>query len=182
MRLFRRKKKNRNPKRPAETVNVKFLNLADSPEHWLNDPATKPKYTLPEYPNDLQVIIHQGGPKTSKFPPELAWVRTIGRSGNFFLGVLLNAPHNLPKLGLGHEITFLIENGGEHPHLVPPAYLLERAAWKITPCDQCGFHEFFDTPSMLISTAFGEAMIDKTDMFTTFCGFCGGVQGAERIQ
>ncbi len=49
-----------------------------------------------EAPDDLQVIVHDGGPRLSKNSPELVWVTVIGADeSDVFTGRVLNQPQQL---------------------------------------------------------------------------------------
>src|SRR5262245_36721477 len=107
----------------------------------------------PDDPDDLQVVIHQGGPRTSSRKAELAWVRVEALVDDVFEGVLLNAPVQLDRLIVGQRIRFVVA-GGEYPVMVTEQYLAERADWQVTACDQCGLGVLFDAPSDLIAVVF----------------------------
>ena len=148
-------------------------------QSWRDDPALRGRFH-PDFPDALQVIVHEGGPRLSQATPELMWVRVLGCEGSVYRGQLLNAPHNLSSLQEGSGILFVAPAGAKHPLLVSPKYLSERSSWKISPCDKCGLPELFDAPSDLIARIFpdippGSAM----EGFTSFCPLCGGVQVVE---
>ncbi len=131
----------------------------------------------PDFPDDLEVVIHDGGPRITDRRPELAWVRMTGDDGDVFLGQLLNRPHQLVTVSEGVKIQFVAPEGIKHPLMVTSKYLSELADWFIDPCNKCGLTELFDAPSDLIRVVFpnipeGTAMT----AFTSFCPFCGGVQ------
>ena len=64
--------------------------------------------------------------------------------------------------------------------MVTDKYLSERDNWVVHPCNKCGLTEIFDAPSDLIRVIFPDKTNDEiTDMFTVFCGVCGGVQVVE---
>ena len=44
---------------------------------WRDDPLLTGRFH-PNHPDDLQVIVHEGGPRLSTSPPELIWVRLDG--------------------------------------------------------------------------------------------------------
>jgi hypothetical protein len=146
---------------------------------WRQHPGLRGRFH-PECPDDLQVVVHDGGPRMSSHPGELVWVRVTGVEGEVFCARLLNQPHNLKSVRLGDPIQFLVPSGGKHPLMVTEKYLRERANWIVHPCRKCGLSELFDAPSDLISKIFPNIPADaKLGMFTTFCPLCGGVQGAE---
>ena len=135
----------------------------------------------PDFPDDVQVIVHEGGPRFSDRQPELVWVRTTAYSANVFTGLVLNQPSQLTRVSKGSEIRFVVPDGGEHPLMVTEKYLAERSDWTIEPCDKCGLSELFDAPSDLVRVIFPATPEDAAmEMFTTFCGFCGGVLVVQR--
>jgi len=55
----------------------------------------------------------------------------------------------------------------------------ERPDWSITPCNRCGLSELFDAPSDLMRVVFPNLPAGENaqmQMFTAFCGACGGIQ------
>jgi hypothetical protein len=134
----------------------------------------------PEYPDDLQVLVHDGGPRLTQNRPELVWVRVIGIAGDVFRGQVLNQPHNLKSVRQGSTIQFVVPDGGQPPILVTDKYLQERGAWIIHPCRKCGLSELFDAPSDLLRVVFPNMPAGaQMSMFTSFCPQCGGVQGVQ---
>jgi hypothetical protein len=131
----------------------------------------------PQAPDDLQVVVHEGGPRLSAHPPELIWVTILSQKGDVFLGRVLNQPHGLSSIRKGSEIQFLVPEGGKYPLMVTDKYLLERSNWDIEPCQGCGLSELFDAPSELIQAIFPNTPPDfQMERFSAFCGMCGGVQ------
>ena len=148
----------------------------DMPREWRDHPKLRGRFH-PEYPDDVQVIVHDGGPRLTNHRPELIWVRITHWDGSLFHGTVLNQPEQLSSVLQGSEIQFLVPDGGEHPLMVTDKYLGERAFWIIQPCDKCGLSELFDAPSDLLRVVFRGAPPDSMmEMFTAFCGACGGVQ------
>ncbi|MFN8609423.1 MAG: hypothetical protein U0931_17935 [Vulcanimicrobiota bacterium] len=132
----------------------------------------------PDYPDDLQVIVHDGGPRFSDRQPELVWVRITGCHPDHFTGIVLNAPSQLESVAQNQQIRFVVPAGASAPILVSERYLSERAHWTIQPCQLCGLDELFDAPSQLVRLAFPDLDGDaQLEFFTTFCPLCGGVQG-----
>ncbi len=147
--------------------------------HWRSHAGLESKLH-PDHPDDLQVIVHDGGPRISAQRPEAVWVRITSLDDGVFSGTVLNAPTQLVSVRLGQTIRFLVDTGTDHPAMVTQKYLEERANWTITPCTQCGFRELFDAPSDLIRATFPEMPADATlEGFTAFCPLCGGVQTIE---
>lgn len=142
---------------------------------WRTHPKLEGRFH-PEAPDDLPVIVHDGGPRTTQHRPELVWVRVCGGAGDVFEGHVLNQPHNLQTVRRLDAIRFTAPKA-EHLLMITEKYLAERADWKIRPCSQCGLDELFDAPSDLIRAVFPD-MPDGSvpEAFTAFCGMCGGVQ------
>ena len=150
---------------------------------WRSNPRLKSRFHS-QCPDDLQVIIHEGGPRLSQSAPELVWVSiTREESESVFVGTILNQPHNLKSLKAGDEIKFIVPDAGQYPLLTTDHYLAERPQWKIHGCHKCGLTELFDAPTDLIRVIFPDApSTAEIEMFTSFCGFCGGIQGIELLK
>jgi hypothetical protein len=150
--------------------------------NWRTHPKLQGRFH-PEYPDDLQVVVHDGGPRLTDKRPEAVWVRVTGGEGSSFTGRVLSAPTQLRTVQQNQEIRFIIAEGCEHPVLVTDRYLEERPFWSILPCQKCGFSELFDAPSELMRVVFPNiprgAVMDK---FTSFCPLCGGVQVAGSVR
>jgi uncharacterized protein YegJ (DUF2314 family) len=110
---------------------------------WRSDPRLLGRFHS-EYPDDVKVIVHDGGPRTTDRRPEVVWVRVIGCDGEVFRGQVLNRPFHLEKVKQGDFIKFIVPKSGEYPILVREQYLKERENWIITPCNKCGLSELFD--------------------------------------
>jgi hypothetical protein len=153
------------------------------PASWRTHPRLQGRFH-PDFPDDIQVIVHDGGPRLSRAGREIVWVRVTDGEGDLFAGTLLNQPVNVTCVSAGDSIQFIVPESGKHPLLVTEKYLLERPDWVIHPCSRCGLTELFDAPSDLIRVVFpplseaGPAEVPV--MFTAFCGCCGGVQVVER--
>lgn len=146
---------------------------------WREHPKLKGRF-LPDYPDDLQVLVHDGGPRITRIPPEAVWVSVRGMDGDVFQGRVLNQPHNLQSVRGGDHVKFLAADGAEFPIMVTDKYLSERGAWVITPCSKCGMSELFDAPSDLIRVVFPNHPADATmSMFTALCPVCGGFLAVE---
>jgi hypothetical protein len=146
---------------------------------WRNDARLAGRFHE-SYPDDLQVLVHQGGPRLSDRAPELIWVRLIGTSTSrgVYRGSLLNQPHQLTQVRQGSEILVLVAEGAPHPVRTTMEYLRERSNYEIRPCHKCGFAELFDAPSALIAKVFPNTPSNAVvEQFTSFCPLCGGVQG-----
>ena len=145
---------------------------------WRSDPMLNGQFH-PEYPDDLQVVVHDGGPRFTDKQAELVWVTATGKHGKAYRGKVLNQPQGLLSVKQGDEILFIAVSGSEHPFQVSEKYLDERNDWVIKPCDKCGFAELFDAPSDLLKKVFpnvGKNANEEMQMFTSFCPMCGGVQ------
>jgi hypothetical protein len=175
-----------------------FEGDAPAPPPWRADPALAPRFH-PDYPDDLEVIVHDGEPRRTQRPPELCWVRVTGvhaaarlpraapdaqappsaadvrwDTRPVYRGELLNQPHALTSVRQGDAVLFLVVPGLPNPLQVTDGYLAERARWALTPCDGCGADQGFDPPSVMARTRFpqmgdGAAPV----MFTARCA-CGG--------
>ena len=145
---------------------------------WRTDKRLKGRFHE-EYPDDLQVIVHDGGPRVTDLKPEVMWIRVTGCDNDIFQGYVLNQPFYLKTVKEGDLIKFVIPEGSELPLYVSEKYLEEREEWVIKSCDKCGFSELFDPPSELIDKIFPHVPVDEGSVmgfFTTFCCLCGGVQ------
>jgi hypothetical protein len=142
---------------------------------WREHPQLQGRFH-PEYPDDLQVYVHDGGPRLSPHPAEAVWVTVTAVDGDTFRGRVLNQPHNLTSVKLGDEVRFMVAAGARHPVMVTDKYRRERPAWAITACNKCGFSELFDAPSDLIRVVFPNQPGGQMVAFTAFCPLCGGVQ------
>ena len=131
----------------------------------------------PAYPDDIQVLTHDGGPRFTDRRPELVWVRIIAAASGVFTADVLNQPLQLTAVHQGDRIQFVVPESGEHPVMVRAKYLAERAAWIVQPCDGCGLSELFDAPSDLIAKVFPNMRAgEMVEAFTVLCGACHGVQ------
>lgn len=134
----------------------------------------------PEHPDDVQVIVHDGGPRMTDRRPEAVWVHVVSIENDVFTGEVLNEPQQLNSVRRGDRVQFVVPASGAHPLMVRPKYLAERDCWVIHPCNRCGLSELFDAPSDLIAKVFPNLPVGQTpEVFTAFCGACGGVQGVE---
>jgi hypothetical protein len=132
----------------------------------------------PEHPDDLQVLIHDGGPRLTDRSPEIAWASVTGvDEQDVFHAILLNQPHQLKTVHAGAQLRFIMPDGLDYGLMVTNKYLAERRAWTIAPCNKCGLPDLFDAPSDLIRVIFPSAPPDaEIQAFSSFCGKCGGVQ------
>jgi hypothetical protein len=148
--------------------------------HWRTHPKLKGRFHA-EQRDDLQVIVHDGGPRITDKSPEVVWVRVTGCNGDVFVGTVLNGPMQLQTVHLGQQIRFIMPAGSKHPVLITDKYLRERPSWTIHPCQKCGFTELFDAPSDLMRVVFPNIPVDEAvmEVFTSFCPLCGGVQTVE---
>ncbi|MDQ1923331.1 hypothetical protein [Massilia pseudoviolaceinigra] len=148
---------------------------------WRTHPALAGKLH-PNHPDDIQVIIHDGGRRITSLHPELAWVTISGVEGDIFTGRVIVSPTQLVTVRINQSIRF-IATGTGHPLMVSEKYIMERASWHIHGCSKCGFAELFDAPSDLIKAIFPAMPADAMlDTFTSFCPLCDGVQAIESRQ
>lgn len=146
---------------------------------WREHPRLRGRFH-PDHADDVQVLVHDGGPRLSVNPPELVWVRVTGVSGEVFTGRVLNQPVALETVAEGDEIHFLAPAGAEYLIRATEKYLRERPAWTIHPCAQCGLAELFDAPSDLIRVQFpGLPEGAAVEALTVICPLCAGVIALE---
>src|SRR5437763_5461461 len=74
---------------------------------WREHARLKARF-LPDYPDDLQVVVHDGGPQITRNEPEVVWVTVTGMDGDLFWGRVRNQPHNLQTVRRGDEIKFVM--------------------------------------------------------------------------
>ena len=140
---------------------------------WRNDPKFEGKFH-PEYSDDLQVLVHDGGPRRTNHRPEVIWVRVTEQKDDVYHGIALNQPQHLESLKQNSRIKFIVPSGGALPLMVTEKYLAERANWIIYPCKKCGFSEVFDAPSDLHKAIIPEAPeMEIPVSFTSRCVQCG---------
>jgi hypothetical protein len=88
---------------PSITTNE----ITDMPHDWRNHPQLQ-ALLHPEYPDDLQVIVHDGGPRMTDRRPEVVWVRIRTVEDNVFTAEVLNQPRQLASVRQGDRIRFII--------------------------------------------------------------------------
>ena len=120
---------------------------------WREHPKLRGRFHA-GFPDTLQVIVHDGGPRLSDRRPEQMWVRVTGGEADVFTGRLANKPVQLLSMVEGSELRFVVPEGGPHPVRVTDEYLRERPGWEIGPCNRCGLTELYDPPSRLIAATF----------------------------
>ena len=149
--------------------------------HWRNHPGLKDKLH-PSHPDDLQVVVHDGGPRLTQLRPEAVWVTITSFDGRLFSGRVLNAPTQLKTVQQNQSIRFVVDTGTGHAVMVTDQYEREKGSWKIGACSKCGFSELFDAPSALVRATFPNMPADaELEGFTAFCPLCGGVQTIESL-
>lgn len=185
------------PSQPSWLTSFGPQPTANAP--WRTDPHLAGKFH-PQFPDDIQVLVHDGDPRRMRRGPELCWVRVqridraptrpvtgahgLEKSHFVYVGELLNGPHTLESVKKGDRIKLLSVAGMPHPLHVNDDYLRERLEWQITPCDKCGASECFDPPSVMARVRFPDAPADsEIQAFTSFCANpnCGGVQALKRL-
>lgn len=145
---------------------------------WRHDPRLAHRLH-PEHPDDVRILLHDGGPIGAPPPPERVWVRIVGQfSADVYTAVLLNRPHRLTRCAAGDLLHFAVSGSGAEPVHVSRRHLDERARWTVEPCDRCGLFEVFEAPSDLRAAYFSEPApgADTMVVFTSTCPVCGGTQ------
>lgn len=100
--------------------------IAAQDKPWRRHPMLVGKFH-PEYPDDLQVVVHDGGPRLSSTTSELVWVRAVSATDDHFEGKVLNRPTQLRSVHQDDLIHFVVPAGGEHPLMVRDKALAERS-------------------------------------------------------
>ncbi|MBX3155338.1 MAG: hypothetical protein KF773_05030 [Deltaproteobacteria bacterium] len=165
---------------------------------WRTDPHLAGRFH-PQYPDDLQVMVHDGEPRRTKLAPEACWVRVTGVAGALYMpiaapdasppisqsavrwdqrtvyqGTLLNAPHNLRTIRQNDTVAFVFAPGLPHPVLVTSEYGGERRNWCITPCNGCGADQTLDPMTTMARTRFPDTPAGTAPLaFSALCP-CGG--------
>lgn len=176
----------------------------DANAAWRSDPHLQGRFA-PGFPDDVQVMVHDGEPRRVKRQVELCWVRLVAQEPSprrlliqnkdatplspqqfdaaaqgraLYRGRLLNTPTQLHDVKAGDELLLLSGAGVGHPVMVTPEYLQQRPLWGIQPCSTCGFSEALDPPLVLVKTRFPDLKPDEAmEHFTSFCPLgCGGMQ------
>lgn len=155
---------------------------------WHKDAALKGRFH-PQYPDDLQVLVHEGSFRFTETSPEVMWARVFGlfeittnegRTAQAYKAILLNQSNQLKTLKIEQEILFVAHSNYKYPIRVTQDYLVERASYVIEPCMQCGLPETFDPITKLLEHSFPDLkrMLDSDKRlqpsFTSFCPLCGG--------
>jgi len=143
---------------------------------WRDHPKLRGRFH-PDAPDDIQVLVHDGGPRLTDRSPKVVWIAVTGcDSSDVFTGRVLNQPQQLQSVAQETEIRFIAPSG-EHLLMITDKYLLERPNWIIHPCNQCGLDELFDAPSDLMRMIFPDTPEgENIEIFSSFCGVCGGIQ------
>ena len=165
---------------------------------WRSDPDLRARFH-PQYPDDLQVIVHDGEPRRTQRAAEACWVRVTGVAGTLrsptasadatqpvppqamqwtertiYSGTLLNAPHQLATVRQGDTIHFIHAPGLPHVLAITDAYQRERPQWCFVPCNKCGADQTLDPMTTMAQTRFpGTPAGSAPIAFTSFCP-CGG--------
>lgn len=165
---------------------------------WRSDPSLQGRF-LPEHPDDLQVMVHDGEPRRTKRTPEACWVRVTGIAGTMrlptappnvpqpvpshaiqwsertvYVGTLLNTPKQLTTVREGAPIQFIHAPGLPNPLLVTAEYQRERPMWCFVPCTGCGADQALDPMTTMARTRFPDAPAGAVPIaFSAFCP-CGG--------
>jgi hypothetical protein len=139
---------------------------------WRTDPRLSARFH-PDFPDDLQVLVHDGGPKISRNPPELIWARVVGERDGDYEAIALNQPYQLASVKEGGRFVFRVREAAPHPFLVSEEYRSDRQQWQVEPCTACGVDELLDPPSRLASLSFRVPDGVVMQAFTQGCPMCG---------
>lgn len=156
---------------------------------WHDDPNLQGRFH-PQYPDDLQVILHEGSFRFTQNKPEIVWGRIgLGLEFRFdnnevvraYRAILLNQPVYLRSFKVGQEIMFVAHKDYQHAIYVTQEYIGDRAYYDIIPCDKCGLPELFDPIPKLYNHSFPgvkeQTPAQSLVVFTSFCPMCGGTMG-----
>ena len=155
---------------------------------WHDDPDLQGRFH-PQYPDDLQVLVHEGSFRFTDSPPEIMWARIFarlewtnfdGKEGYAYKAQILNQPRSLKTLKLGDEILFSAHKGYAYAVRVTHQYIMQLDYCEITPCNKCGLPDLFDAPADLIAKTFPDLAAQAREnilAFNSFCPLCG-VQGS----
>ena len=174
------------PAEPAWLVHYGPQPTLDAP--WRHDPALLERLHR-SYPDDVQVVVHDGEPRRTGRRTEACWVRIDGWEDGaarpvtgrepptrVYRATLLSRPHHLESIAAGGRLRLIASSGGRYPVMVTDLYLDERPAWRFTPCTGCGLHEGLDPPTVMAATRFPELEAEARPlMFTARCTACEGM-------
>lgn len=171
---------------------------------WRQDPDLR-RHLHQQFPDDIQVLVHDGEPRRSGVRGEGCWVRIRGFEGylrrcvllnseatslspeefdaryghpiGIYSGALLSEPFELKTVRKGDLLYFIPCPDLGLPLLVTRQYIEECAEWDVQPCNKCGLVDALDSPSIMYQTRFPTTPPDAIpNMFTAFCVKCGGFQ------
>src|SRR5215218_3789803 len=95
------------------------------PYEWREHPKLQGRLH-PQHPDDVQVIVHDGGPRMTDRRPEAVWVRIVASESDLVTGEVLNQPQQLTPVKRGVRVRFIVHDSGEHALMVRPKYRKER--------------------------------------------------------
>ncbi len=161
---------------------------------WRHDPALLGRLH-PRFPDDVQVLVHDGEPRRTGRRTEACWVRLDGADDGAprlvtdqvaqtrsYRATLLSQPRQLTSIAANGRLRLLANPGGRHPIMVTDEYLAQRAGWRFTPCTACGLHEGLDPPSQMAATRFPDLEAEARPlMFTARCAACSGMLELVRV-
>ncbi len=108
---------------------------------WHEDLALKGHFH-PEYPDDLQILVHEGSFRFTNTKPEVMWGRLLARietthrdgsTTHAYKATLLNQPKQLKTVQVGQEILLVAYPAYRFPIRVTHEYLASRGDYEITP-------------------------------------------------
>lgn len=126
-------------------------------------------------PGTVQVIVHAGGPAVDAPPPSVVPARVLSNDGALTRVKLLGAPEGIRTPAKGDTVLCLRRPELRYPVFVTEQYVRERRHSYVTACEECGFPEAFDPPTVLAAAVFPEG-VSETATFTTTCPLCEGMQ------
>lgn len=123
----------------------------------------------------IQVIVHTPETADGDAPPEILQGIVTAARGPLLTVRLRESPEGLSGLAKGDTIRCLKRPELRHPLLVTEQYLRERTHSYVTACEDCGFPEAFEPPTVLaVAAGLDPAVTSAT--FTAPCPLCEGTQ------
>jgi hypothetical protein len=148
---------------------------------WRSDPNLAGKFHT-QYPDDIEVLVHDGEPRRTKKQPEICWVRITATPGTLrfpvspagdkaptpgspvnwterpiYSGTLLNQPHHLTSVREGSTVSFIFTPGLPALLMITDEYQRERVLWTFVACNGCGADQGLDPPTVMAKTRFPDA-------------------------
>lgn len=143
-----------------------------SPWCWRMDPELAAWCHI-NYPDDCQVLIHNGAsPTFGDTDREIVWATINDRQGDIFSATVINDPQHVQSIRQGHTIQFAKTGGNHPPALLTGELVRDLPRLDVKPCQKCRNRLVFDSIAKLAPDEV-EAYPHKVE---TVCRFCGEPQ------